>query len=326
MRFAIRMTSSCTRMLPCPQIVHWTSTRSGVGEIGPVALPDGLLGRVILTAMRTRARRGHRRAGRPAHVGLDRMRATRTSRTAEPRAICGRTSRGVTLRSCQIWAHEPQQGDSRHVLRDDDGDVPGWVLITLMTAGLVIVIWGLAGPALSEIFAQRDLEGDRALACDPPRADRDERGSAVAEFVMVGAILTVLTVSVLQLALALHVRNTVLDAASEGARFAALADNAPADGVARCRTLIALAIGGDYARDVTVVDRGSGMGHPGGDGHGAHDAARDRAHRHRGRRGGVGTCASSRRWTDGSPTTRGRRRSSSSAPGCCCSCRSSIWC
>lgn len=36
----------------------------------------------------------------------------------------------------------------------DDGDVPGWVLITLMTAGLVIVIWGLAGPALSEIFAQ----------------------------------------------------------------------------------------------------------------------------------------------------------------------------
>jgi len=33
------------------------------------------------------------------------------------------------------------------------GDVPGWVLITLMTAGLVILIWGLAGPALSEIFA-----------------------------------------------------------------------------------------------------------------------------------------------------------------------------
>ncbi len=38
------------------------------------------------------------------------------------------------------------------LLRDDRGDVPGWVLITLMTAGLVIVIWGLAGPALSEIF------------------------------------------------------------------------------------------------------------------------------------------------------------------------------
>ncbi|MBN9606506.1 MAG: hypothetical protein J0G30_07840 [Actinomycetales bacterium] len=35
---------------------------------------------------------------------------------------------------------------------DDRGDVPGWVLITLMTAGLVVVIWALAGPALSGIF------------------------------------------------------------------------------------------------------------------------------------------------------------------------------
>jgi len=37
-------------------------------------------------------------------------------------------------------------------LRHEDGDVPGWVLITLMTAGLVILIWSLAGPALSDIF------------------------------------------------------------------------------------------------------------------------------------------------------------------------------
>lgn len=38
--------------------------------------------------------------------------------------------------------------------RGDRGDVPGWVLITLMTAGLVIVIWALAGPALSSVFEQ----------------------------------------------------------------------------------------------------------------------------------------------------------------------------
>ena len=38
--------------------------------------------------------------------------------------------------------------------RAERGDVPGWVLITLMTAGLVIVIWGLAGPALSGVFDQ----------------------------------------------------------------------------------------------------------------------------------------------------------------------------
>ena len=34
------------------------------------------------------------------------------------------------------------------------GDVPGWVLITLMTAGLVIVIWSAAGPALAGVFEQ----------------------------------------------------------------------------------------------------------------------------------------------------------------------------
>jgi hypothetical protein len=37
-------------------------------------------------------------------------------------------------------------------LTDERGDVPGWVLITLMTAGLVVVIWALAGPALSGVF------------------------------------------------------------------------------------------------------------------------------------------------------------------------------
>jgi hypothetical protein len=41
-----------------------------------------------------------------------------------------------------------------NLVRDDRGDVPGWVLITLMTAGLVIIIWGLAGPALSSVFQQ----------------------------------------------------------------------------------------------------------------------------------------------------------------------------
>lgn len=78
---------------------------------------------------------------------------------------------------------------------------------------------------------------------------------------MVGALLTVLTLSVLQLGLALHIRNTVQDAAAEGARFAALADNTPADGVRRTSELIALAIGGDFAQDVTVSE-GAWRGHP----------------------------------------------------------------
>ncbi|MCU1413121.1 MAG: pilus assembly protein TadE [Microbacteriaceae bacterium] len=84
----------------------------------------------------------------------------------------------------------------------------------------------------------------------------DDRGSAPAEFVMVGALLTVLTLSVLQLGLALHVRNTVLDAASEGARFAALADNGVPDGVARTRDLITTAIGPQFAQQVTGASTG----------------------------------------------------------------------
>lgn len=90
---------------------------------------------------------------------------------------------------------------------------------------------------------------------------RADRGSAAAEFVMVGALLTVLTLSVLQLGLALHIRNTILDAAAEGARYGSLADNNPADGVQRTRDLITTALGPRYARDVTATVT-SYLGHP----------------------------------------------------------------
>jgi hypothetical protein len=33
------------------------------------------------------------------------------------------------------------------------GDVPGWVLITLMTAGIVAIIWGFAEDRLLEILS-----------------------------------------------------------------------------------------------------------------------------------------------------------------------------
>lgn len=39
-------------------------------------------------------------------------------------------------------------------LSDERGDVPGWVLITLMTAGLVVAIWAIAAPALGTVFDQ----------------------------------------------------------------------------------------------------------------------------------------------------------------------------
>ena len=69
---------------------------------------------------------------------------------------------------------------------------------------------------------------------------------------MVGVLLTVLALGVVQLALALHVRNTLLDAAAEGARHAALAGSSTGEGVARTRDLIATAISADYADDVSA--------------------------------------------------------------------------
>jgi hypothetical protein len=38
------------------------------------------------------------------------------------------------------------------VERDERGDVPGWVLITVMTAGLVAALWAIAGPQLSSML------------------------------------------------------------------------------------------------------------------------------------------------------------------------------
>ena len=63
-------------------------------------------------------------------------------------------------------------------------------------------------------------------------------------------LLTALLLAVVQLALALHVRNTVLDAAAEGARYAALAGSSADAGVQRTRALIGTAISADYASDV----------------------------------------------------------------------------
>lgn len=42
----------------------------------------------------------------------------------------------------------------RETVDDERGDVPGWVLVTLMTAGLVVMLWALAGPALQGLFDQ----------------------------------------------------------------------------------------------------------------------------------------------------------------------------
>lgn len=79
-----------------------------------------------------------------------------------------------------------------------------------------------------------------------------DEGSAAVEFVFVGILLTFLTLGILQLALTLHVKNTIHDAVSEGARWAALADSSAEAGIQRTSELIATSIGPQFATDITV--------------------------------------------------------------------------
>lgn len=85
-----------------------------------------------------------------------------------------------------------------------------------------------------------------------PQAARDrraeaEQGAATAEFAMVSALLVLLSFAILQLTLMIHVRNTLIDAASTGARFGVLEDRTAADGVQRTQDLIESSISSRYA-------------------------------------------------------------------------------
>jgi hypothetical protein len=45
-------------------------------------------------------------------------------------------------------------GLERRASDRERGDVPGWVLITLMTAGLVTILWSLAATQLTALFTK----------------------------------------------------------------------------------------------------------------------------------------------------------------------------
>ena len=80
-----------------------------------------------------------------------------------------------------------------------------------------------------------------------------ESGSAVADFAMVAGLLSLLFLAVFQLGLALHIRNTLISCASEGARYGARANATPQEGVARASELITRSLPDRYARDVTAT-------------------------------------------------------------------------
>lgn len=81
---------------------------------------------------------------------------------------------------------------------------------------------------------------------------RHETGSAVVDFVLVGALAVIVFLAIIQLALVLHVRNTLLDAAASGARYGILADRGPADAQERTTQLITSTLGSTFAQNVQV--------------------------------------------------------------------------
>ena len=85
-----------------------------------------------------------------------------------------------------------------------------------------------------------------------PLPRRDQRGAAVVDFVLVLLLLLPLFLGVLQLALVLHVRNTLASAAAEGARYAATLGSTPAAGQQQARAQIKGAVSERFAQDIAI--------------------------------------------------------------------------
>jgi Flp pilus assembly protein TadG len=81
---------------------------------------------------------------------------------------------------------------------------------------------------------------------------RDERGAAIADFAMVSVLVLVLFLTVFQLGLTLHTRNTLISCASEGARLGARADAVPGQAISRTQALVSESLSPRYARQVTT--------------------------------------------------------------------------
>jgi Flp pilus assembly protein TadG len=80
--------------------------------------------------------------------------------------------------------------------------------------------------------------------------DFRERGAAPVEFVLVMVLLVPLVLGIAQVALVLHVRNSLAAAASEGARASVPLGASPSDGAQRTRTMIRAALDDRYASDI----------------------------------------------------------------------------
>ena len=87
---------------------------------------------------------------------------------------------------------------------------------------------------------------------------QDERGAAVPEFVLVLMVLIPLVFGIAQVALVLHVRNTIVAAASDGARAAAMLGATPDAAGERTREVIRTTVSDRFAESVTAGRSQSG--------------------------------------------------------------------
>ena len=78
----------------------------------------------------------------------------------------------------------------------------------------------------------------------------DEDGSAIVEFVLVSVLVVVLILALVQLAVALYIRNSLVAAAAEGARYAAADNREPADGATYTDDLIGRTLPSSLDRSV----------------------------------------------------------------------------
>ncbi|OFR54852.1 pilus assembly protein TadE [Actinomyces sp. HMSC075C01] len=87
---------------------------------------------------------------------------------------------------------------------------------------------------------------------------QNESGSAVVDFVMVGALVIIVFVALLQVALGVYARNVLTDAAGDGARRAALVGGTEAEARQRVQVLTDAALRRGYVDTVTVSRVSSG--------------------------------------------------------------------
>jgi Flp pilus assembly protein TadG len=79
-----------------------------------------------------------------------------------------------------------------------------------------------------------------------------ERGSAVADFVLVVFPMLAIFVGTVTIGMASYARTVILDATIEGARFAALADQSLAAGTQKTRELVQATLGSVISLDVSA--------------------------------------------------------------------------